>query len=86
MQLTCHDCQQAQNTTWWGGYRSTCKGCTARAVARSLACFNAIKNDDQADLKEAIGRLFPAIPYEDARALVWEWWQHDHSQQEAVEP
>jgi hypothetical protein len=35
--MSCPDCDQAKVTPNWGGYRTDCKGCTARAAARSQA-------------------------------------------------
>lgn len=48
--VTCEDCTQARTTKHWYGYRAHCKGCQARAAARSPECFEA---------KQA-GKLTPA--------------------------
>lgn len=62
----------------WHGYRTGCKGCEARAVARSQAAFLAIRKNEPGDLRDMIARLFPSMSYEDARRAVWAWWLVDH--------
>lgn len=62
----------------WHGYRDTCDECTARAIARSLAAFTAIRRREPSELRELIARLLPRHPYEQAREMVWRWWRLDH--------
>ena len=80
--MTCDDCTRAK-AGLWGGYRRSCHGCTARAIARSQATHQAIRENDPAELRAMIGRLLPEMPYAEARELVWEWWQQDHPTNEA---
>lgn len=77
---TCEACTIAA-TRPTGQYRQGCIGCSARAVARSMAAFKAVVEKDPAPLRETLERVFPALSYEQARRLVWAWWQSDHPQQ-----
>jgi hypothetical protein len=76
----CPDCDKARAGIWCG-YANLCHGCIARAIARSQAAFNAIRKNDPDELRDAIARLFPNLPYKDARQLVFDWWQADHPQE-----
>jgi hypothetical protein len=84
----CAECTLARERVWHGGYDHWCDGCMARAIARSQAAFHAIDergNGDQRPLRELIGRCMQKVPYEDARRVVWQWWQVDHAKEvEAV--
>ena len=84
MTTDCTDCAEARLRTWCG-YRIGCNGCSARAVARSLAAFNALDtmgDGDAEPLRALIVQLLPEMPYADARRLVWDWWRSDHPQQQ----
>lgn len=81
----CDDCRRAGCSGefgWWGGYHQHCDSCMARICARSLAAFHALDrkhgNGDAEPLRDLIRHVLPAIPYTQARQLVWEWWQIDH--------
>lgn len=76
----CEDCSQARVRTW-GIYRSKCSGCAARAIARSLVCWNALhpQGDGNRDaLTEMVGRLLPNVAADEARRMVLSWWREDH--------
>ena len=84
---TCEACAAAKVRTS-GLYINRCEGCTARAVARSLAAHHAWHPQGEGDLeplKALVAKLFPADRQRQARALVWAWWQHDHPQPPAQE-
>lgn len=75
----CHDCTEAMRRTW-GGYRADCPGCTARAIARSLAAWRAITKGEDADkkaLRELIAKLLPKTSTTEARRMVFGWWNAD---------
>lgn len=76
----CDDCRRARTGTW-SIYRATCQGCKARGVARSMATFTAVREKDPKALQAMLARVFPALPYEQARRLVWDWWLIDHPEQ-----
>lgn len=81
--MTCDDCQKARSATWWGGYRSGCIDCAARAAARSLDAFNALSPNGTGDkeaLRHLIQRAMPQTDYTQARRMVWDWWTKDHQQ------
>lgn len=73
----CSHCARASAGVWFG-YLASCEGCAARAVARSLCAFEAVRTRQSADLRAVLARVLPAVPYEQARALVWDWWRIDH--------
>ena len=78
--MTCPDCTQARATRWHGGYRNHCNDCTARAIARSLAAFNAGR--DPKTLDDTISRALPELPYRAALDMVRAWWRNDHPKTE----
>lgn len=81
----CVECVETK--TWrghWHAYRVGCDTCAARAIARSLAAFKAIRKEEPGELRDMIGRVLPNVPFEDARSMVWEAWQVDHEHEEAV--
>ena len=83
---SCPDCTKALAERWHGGYRMGCAGCAARAVARSLATFEAATQRTDAAierLRDTITRAIPGLPYEQAHALVTQWWRRDHSERTA---
>lgn len=85
----CSDCASAKVRRWHGIYKSSCAGCSARAVARSLAAFNALDpkgTGDKEPLRELVQRVLPQMPMAQARSAVWEWWQHDHQRDEEKSP
>jgi len=88
MVSACAECDLARGRVWHGIYANWCDGCTARALARSSAAFDAIDERGRRDpepLRELIARCMPAMPYEAAREAVWDWWQVDHAKEvEAV--
>lgn len=54
---TCKDCEAA-NTQVWGAFVAGCKGCQARAVARSPQCFEAARKGHQtAAYRDLLARL-----------------------------
>lgn len=78
--MTCDDCASAiQRKGQWHGFTLACKGCEARAVARSQAMFLAVRKGDTAELHETLRRIFPAISLDDAKRMVWGWWKTDHA-------
>lgn len=65
----------------------SCAGCSARAVARSLAAFNALDpagSGDKDALRDLIARAMPGIHYKQAREAVWAWWEQDHATEGAT--
>lgn len=74
--MTCHDCTSAAANRLHAGYRSGCKGCQARAIARGPhfhRCRAAGKQDRQyRDLLAAVGvtheQVMRAAEAERARA------------------
>jgi hypothetical protein len=84
----CAECMLARDRVWHGLYANWCDGCMARAIARSHAAFDALHERGKKDvrgLREIVARCMPEVPFEDARRLVWEWWQLDHAKEvEAV--
>lgn len=86
-QVTCPDCNEARAKLWHGGYRMACTGCSARAVARSLAAFDALDpagSGDKDALRDLITRVLPSTPYKHAREAVWAWWEQDHATEGAT--
>lgn len=80
----CPDCDlTVERGGMWHGYRAACHECSARAIARSLAAFHAVRHRDATELREAIARILPEHSYEDARAMVWRWRLVDHPPIEA---
>lgn len=76
----CPDCARAGQQLS-GYYTANCRGCTARAIARSQIARHALHPDgprDKEPLREAIARLLPELAYAEARAMVWHWWGVDH--------
>lgn len=76
----CPDCQQARVRAW-GGYRAKCIWCTARAIARSLAAWDALHiqgNGDRQPLTDLVARLLPNVATDQARRMVLAWWRHDN--------
>lgn len=45
---SCPDCEAAR-AQHWAGFKSTCDGCKARAIGRSLVCWDARKVTPQDD-------------------------------------
>lgn len=83
--MSCIECRETEaRQGHWHVYRTGCPGCTARAVARSQAAFDAIVRSDPAELRDMLKRMFPTMAYADARALVWAAWQIDHPAQETT--
>lgn len=81
--MNCPACQAAM-TRSSGIYRDGCKGCAARAIARSKAAFNALHDKGTGktrELIELVDRLLPDLPTEAARKMVRDWWSLDHQQQ-----
>ena len=64
---------------------TACQGCTARAVARSLAAFHALHangDGDKQPLRDLVARLaLPAEGQAAMKAAVMGWWWHDREQQ-----
>lgn len=84
----CQDCTQAKAQRWWGGYSFHCSGCNARAIARSLAAFNAIdqKGTGERDaLRDLVARMLPNMGRLEAKRAVLAWWRHDHDPSERTE-
>lgn len=85
---TCEDCALAKAQRWWGGYRMGCAGCSARAIARSLAAFNVLHpqgTGDRGELRALLGRMLPELGPVHAKRAVLGWWRHDHEQSEGDE-
>lgn len=74
---SCQDCRRAL-AGLWGGYDDRCQQCQARAVAGSLAAFNAMRQRDPDELRDELRRIFPWLTIEQSGAMVMAWWQHDH--------
>lgn len=83
MTADCQDCTQARQRRWWGGYRRDCRGCQTRALARSTMAFDAIRAGRSNELREAISRVFPHVPYHEVREQILDWWRVDHQQEAA---
>lgn len=81
--MTCPDCDKARARVAYGGYRSDCQGCTARAIARCLDAFNALHpqgrraGEDTLKLRELVGRLMTQTESRAGRQMVMDWWRHD---------
>lgn len=73
----CDNCARAR-AGMWCGYSATCNDCTARAVARSITAFEAVRHRATADLRAMLARALPGMSYEAARDMVWVWWRLDH--------
>lgn len=76
----CDDCREARVRTW-GVYRSACAWCKARAIARSLVCWNALHPDgsgNRSALTEMVERMLPNVAADEARRMVLSWWREDH--------
>lgn len=79
----CQDCTQAKAQRWWGGYSAACTTCSARAIARSLAAFNALHehgNGNRDDLRDMVARMLPDMGPVEAKRAVMAWWRHDHEE------
>lgn len=82
--MTCLACAQAIT----GGleYRVRCRGCAARAAARSDAMKRVMKPVSAADkavavaeLRMLIDKTMAGVPYVDARVDVMSWWRVDQA-------
>jgi len=81
--MTCSACEAAR-TRSSGEYRVGCGGCTARAIARSQVCREALHPNgagSKRELAELAERLLPGLAVEQRRAMVLDWWRHDRKQQ-----
>ncbi len=78
----CDNCRRAA-AGMWICYRMACDGCTARAIARSMAAFNAARPgasaDDKAALRETYARALPHLPMREAHEAMLFWWRLDHA-------
>ena len=75
--MTCEHCTKAR-AGMWCGYAAKCTGCAARAAARCIVVFEAVRSRDASEMRELLGRVLPGMSYEEARAMVWDWWEVDH--------
>lgn len=81
----CPECRQVKaHRGHWHIYQSGCLGCSARAIARSSAAFDAIRRSQPDDLREMMTRMLPTKSYAEARAMVWKAWQIDHETNEVT--
>lgn len=79
--MSCDDCTRAYAGIW-GGYSARCPGCSARAIARSLAAFHAwdaMGDGDVQPLRELVERLLPTLSREEAKQAIRRWWDHDRA-------
>lgn len=84
----CPECAKARASKAWPIYRSACAQCTARAIAQSPTAWHALHpngNGKAQPLRLLIAELMPTTPTADARRMVWEWWQHEHRPNDALQ-
>lgn len=74
----CPDCTDARAKRWHGVYRMGCAGCQARAVARSMAAADAVRDRTTEGLREVLAKAMPKTPADEALRMVWDWWRVDH--------
>lgn len=58
-----------------GIYVASCDHCNARALARSPAAWRALNGQTDAEIRDAILRVFGETRYKHGRRLVWDWIQ-----------
>lgn len=71
----CPDCTAAKVGPW-GGFRLSCHGCTARAIARSPQAFDALDrrgSGDRRPLGSMVDTLMADVPRDEAVKMVREW-------------
>lgn len=71
--MSCPDCDQAKAQPNWGGYRTDCQGCKARAVARSQAFYESRQQGKQTgEYRSMLRRL--GVTHDEVKA----WAENDN--------
>jgi hypothetical protein len=72
--MTCPDCDHAKQHPNTGRYTAGCKGCCARALAKSHQFHDSHRAGTiTPDYRRMLAQFFPDVPTADAHRLVKEW-------------